>query len=567
MQTQSIRIAIAQINPTVGDLSGNADLIIRYLKHAEGLGSDIVMFPELALTGYPPEDLLHKPKFIDDSLMMLKRLVTEVDDIGAVVGFVDKKGNNLFNAAAIIHKKKIMGVYHKMILPNYGVFDEQRYFTPGVKPLVFTCGGNRFGLAICEDIWRKDGPVEQEVAMGAGAILTINASPYHAGKINEREAVLRAQAKRHRVTLAYANLVGGQDELVFDGQSLVMDAKGACLGRAKAFQEDILLVDVDSPSVGRRPMQGMVAITHSPKQLSPAPLGPREVKPLQPIAEVYEALLLGLRDYVRKNGFSKVVIGSSGGIDSALVATLAVDALGSDNVTTVFMPSRYSSQESEIDARKLAENLKIQCIVLSIELIYKMYLMILEPLFSGLGKNIAEENLQARIRGNILMALSNKFGWLVLTTGNKSEMSTGYATLYGDMAGGFSVIKDVPKTLVYELARYRNAQGAASDSSVAVIPERILTKAPTAELKPNQKDTDTLPAYEQLDPILKAYVEEDKELRKIVLEGFDPATVAGVLAMVDKSEYKRRQAPPGVKITPKAFGRDRRMPITNKYRG
>ncbi len=539
MQKKSLRIAISQINATVGDLEANLKKITQCIYKAKALGVDIISFPELALTGYPPEDLLLKPKFIADNLKKIKELARGVDNIVAVVGFVDKTGRNIYNAAAVIYNRKIQGICHKIFLPNYGVFDEERYFSPGKECLLFKFGKFAFGVDICEDIWHFDGPTKALARSGAKLILNINASPYYAGKIKDREEVVKKQAKTNRIAIAYANLVGGQDELVFDGQSMLVDAKGKLICRAKGFKEDLLIFDMEM-SGGMR--------------LKPQ----KTARPLKPDAEIYEALKLGLYDYCYKNGFQSVVIGLSGGIDSALVAAIAQDSLGKENVTAVFMPTRYSSAESEEDAHKLAQNLKIKLLHISIDEIYNTYLAALKEQFSGLTPNIAEENIQARIRGNILMALSNKFGWLVLATGNKSEMSTGYATLYGDMAGGFAVIKDVPKTLVYKLAHYRNSLGC-------VIPERVLTKEPSAELKPNQKDTDTLPAYATLDPILKAYVEEDKDLTKIVSLGFDKNTVYRVLDMVDKSEYKRRQAPPGIKITPKAFGKDRRMPITNKY--
>ncbi len=560
MHRQALRIAVAQINSTVGDLEGNKQKIIQYIQRARSFGVDIISFPELALTGYPPEDLLLKPKFAHDNLETLKELIKTVDDIAVIVGFVDKKGRDLYNSAAVIYNRKICGIYHKMHLPNYGVFDEKRYFKAGNDPVVFLFGGCAFGVNICEDIWYKEGPTRQQALAGARLILNINASPYHAGKAREREEIIRGQAKSSRAVVAYINLVGGQDELVFDGQSMIVDAQGKIICRAEAFKEDLLITDLDVPLSTSKPDKKIIAITGKALMKEKTPLPKREIGPLEPTAEVYQALLLGLGDYVEKNSFREVVIGLSGGIDSALVATLAADALGKENVIGVFMPSRYSSSESERDARQLAENLGIKFMYISIEQIYKIYLMVLDPHFLGSEKNITEENLQARIRGNILMALSNKFGWLVLTTGNKSEMSTGYATLYGDMAGGFAVIKDVLKTSVYKLAEYRN-------SLSFVIPQRILTKEPTAELKPNQKDRDILPPYDTLDEILKASVEEDKDLSKIVNLGFDKDTVSRVLRMVDKSEYKRRQSPPGIKITPKAFGRDRRMPITNKYKG
>jgi len=556
----SLRIALAQINCTVGDLEGNTQKIIQYVHRSAGFGVDIIAFSELAITGYPPEDLLLKEHFIQDNLEYLRKIVKAVKDTVVIVGFVDKKGRAIYNAAAIIYQQKIFGIYHKMFLPNYGVFDEQRYFAAGSEPQVFKFGRSIFGVNICEDIWHKEGPTKSQAKDSAKLIFNINASPYHSGKIKEREEMVSAQAKSNHAYIAYVNLVGGQDELVFDGQSMVLDSQGKVISRLEAFKEDLLIVDLKLPPGKLKLSKKTTIITDKLTAKDRAVLPVKEIKGLKPAEEVYQALCLGLHDYVVKNGFKKVVVGLSGGIDSGLVATLAVDALGKENVVGVFMPSRYSSNESEVDAQQLAQNLGIKLINIPIEQIYKMYLMVLESHFLGSEKNIAEENLQARIRGNLLMALSNKFGWLVLTTGNKSEMSTGYATLYGDMAGGFAVIKDVPKTLVYKLTRYRN-------SFDPVIPERVITKAPTAELKANQKDTDTLPAYETLDPILKAYVEEDKDLNKIVSLDFDREIVDKVLRMVDKSEYKRRQSPPGIKITPKAFGRDRRMPITNKYRG
>ncbi len=557
---QKLRVALAQINCTVGDIEGNASKISEYIRRAQSICADIVSFPELALTGYPPEDMLLKANFIDDNLKKIKEVAKVVGEIVAVVGFVARKGREIYNAAAVIYKGKIFAVYHKMCLPNYGVFDEKRYFAPGEKSVVLKFGNVLFGVNICEDVWYKNGPTSQEAFCGAKLILNINASPYHMGKIKLREHVIADQAKANKLFMVYTNLVGGQDELVFDGQSMVLDDKGRVIQRLEAFKEDLLAVDLEIPQLKGRCGKTIIKITDKlpVKEKPPLPVQKRGI--LEPVKEVYEALLLGLNDYVKKNGFQKVVLGLSGGIDSSLVASLAVDALGKDNVAGIFMPSRYSSAESAEDARQTAQNLGIKFITISIEQIYKMYLAVLEQHFFGMERNITEENLQARIRGNMLMAFSNKFGWIVLATGNKSEMSIGYATLYGDMAGGFAVIKDVPKELVYKLSRYRN-------SLSQVIPERVFTKEPTAELRPNQKDSDTLPAYDILDPILKAYIEEDKELEKIVSLGFDKGTVSKALKMVDASEYKRRQSPPGIKITPKAFGRDRRMPITNKYRG
>lgn len=556
---QNLRLAIAQMNCTVGDFEGNCAKICASLKKALDMGVDIISFPELAITGYPPEDLLLKTKFIEDNLAALKKMVSCVKDIVAVVGFVDQAKGHIYNAAAVIHEGKIKGIYHKMVLPNYGVFDEKRYFAAGNKPSVFRYGKIIFGINICEDIWHEGKPTALQTALGAHLIININASPYHSGKTEEREEVICAQARGNNTVISYANLAGGQDELVFDGQSMVADSSGKIIARGTAFEEDLIAVDVTVDTASTKSAADTIVICDRITQKTKPPLPKRAVKELEPAEEVYRALLLGLGDYIRKNDFKKVVIAISGGIDSALVATLAVDVLGHDNVVGVFMPSRYTSARSEEDARKLAANLGIKFMSITIEPIFKLSLMSLESQFAGLGRDTAEENLQARIRGNLIMTISNKFGWLVLTTGNKSEMSTGYATLYGDMAGGFAVIKDVPKTLVYELANYRN-------SSDEVIPKSIIEREPTAELKAGQKDTDTLPPYDILDRILKAYVEEDKGFGEIVKMGFDKTVVGRVIELVDKSEYKRRQSPPGIKITPKAFGKDRRIPITNKYR-
>lgn len=554
---RKVRVAIAQIDCTVGDLAGNTDKICRYIRKAGELDADIVSFPELSVTGYPPEDLLLKAQFLADNRAALKRIARSVKKTVAVVGFVDHDGAHPYNAAAVIYRGEVKGIYRKIYLPNYGVFDEKRYFASGDEPSVFRYGDIVFGVNICEDLWHRGRPLALQASAGADLIIAINSSPYHRGKTVEREKVITSQAREHGVAVAYTNLIGGQDELVFDGQSMVVDGNGRIIGRARAFEEDLCAVDIPV-SERRRSCQPVVIAETRPAARRPR-LPRRAIRPLGETAEVYAALTLGLRDYTGKNGFGKVVIALSGGIDSALVTTLAVDVLGKENVVAVYMPSRYSSPRSESDARALAANLGIKLIVISIEPVFKLFLMTLADHFTGLGRDTAEENLQARIRGNLIMTLSNKFGWLVLTTGNKSEMSTGYATLYGDMAGGFAVIKDVPKMLVYKLARYRNARGT-------VIPDSIIRREPTAELKPDQRDEDTLPPYGMLDRILKAYVEEDKGFGEIVAGGFDPATVRRVLDMVDRSEYKRRQSPPGIKITPKAFGKDRRMPITNKYR-
>jgi NAD+ synthase (glutamine-hydrolysing) len=555
-----IRIALAQINCTVGDLPGNCAKIKEYTEKARDRGADIVCFPELAITGYPPEDLLLKHSFISDNIDALKKLSAEISGIVSIIGFVDHDSRGIYNAAAVVSDGAIRGIQRKKHLPNYEVFDEKRYFTPGMKSPVFEMDGVVFGVNICEDIWHARGPIRGQVAEGARLICNINASPYHMGKVAIRQDVLVRQAKRTNVTISYTNLVGGQDELVFDGHSFLVDAQGCLIARASAFQEEMMMVDLDVPLSKPASPENSVVLTRPDTGVRKDRAVARIATELTTGGEIYQALLLGLRDYVIKNGFGKVVLGLSGGVDSALVAVLAADALGKENVTAVFMPSRYSSKESGEDATALASILGIRFLQISIDDAYGIYLSMLESEFYGKEHNITEENLQARIRGNILMALSNKFGCLVLTTGNKSEMSVGYATLYGDMAGGFAVIKDVPKTLVYEVCRYRNSLGN-------VIPERILIKAPTAELRPDQKDTDSLPPYEELDPVLKAYVEEDKDIDSIIAMGYEPDMVRKIIRMVDLSEYKRRQSPPGVRITPKAFGKDRRMPITNKYKG
>lgn len=567
---ESWRVAIAQINCTVGDLKGNCAKIIEYTEKAKDSGADIVTFPELAITGYPPEDLLLKPKFIEDNITALREVSGSIKGVVAVVGFVDRDNGNLYNAASVMYQGEIKGVYRKTLLPNYGVFDEKRYFKSGNKPLVFKLDNLIFGVNICEDIWFDKGPTASQARAGATLILNINASPYHTGKIKVRDEIVRHQASSNNVFIVYSNLVGGQDELVFDGQSMVSDNDGNVIARALAFREDLIVIDIPKDRLTKEQPQkainatakktSIITVVDKVIQTTKPDITWHQGETLSPVAEVYEALVLGLHDYVAKNGFGNVTIGLSGGIDSAIVAALAVDALGKDRVKGVFMPSHYTSKESEEDAGELARNLCINMLEVPIDGIYKAYISTFEPLFKGSKEDITEENIQARIRGNILMALSNKFGWLVLTTGNKSEMSVGYATLYGDMAGGFAVIKDVPKTLVYMLAAFRNANGL-------IIPQRILDKEPTAELKPDQKDRDTLPPYDTLDEILKAYVEEDKHPEEIISSSLEKDVVNRVSKMVDGSEYKRRQSPPGIKITPKAFGKDRRMPITNRYRG
>lgn len=574
---KKIRIGLAQINTTVGDIEGNTEKIISYVKRAEEEGVDIVAFPELCVTGYPPEDLLLKPQFIEDNLSAIKRIRDEVEDIVAVVGFVDRD-MDIHNAAAVIHKRHVIDRYHKMFLPNYGVFDELRYFRPGKSPSVYKLGNILFGINICEDIWYPDGPSRQQAMGGAQFIININASPYHMGKPEYREKMLSTRASDNSTIIAYLNAVGGQDELVFDGQSFVVDQRGELVTRGRQFEEDFILVDLDLEGVfmsrlhnprmrqnGWAESEGLKRVVihgHQFKEEKPQLPQKGASMPLLPLEEeVYRALRLGVKDYVEKNGFQKVLIGLSGGIDSSLVATIAVDALGPDRVDGLFMPSPYTSRESREDVEELVNNLGIECKTISIDGIFSDFLNALSDIFRGTEPGVAEENIQARIRGNLLMAVSNKFGYLVLTTGNKSEMSVGYATLYGDMAGGFAVIKDVPKTLVYKLAEWRN-----SKEGRPLIPERVLIKPPSAELRPDQKDTDTLPPYEVLDRVLKAYVEEDRSFEEILALDCEEDCVKKVIRMIDRSEYKRRQSPPGIKITPRAFGRERRFPITNRYR-
>lgn len=564
---KKLRVSLAQINLTVGDLDGNAGKIIEYIKMARGQGADIVAFPEMAVTGYPPEDLLLKPRFIKDSQETVKTIQEETRGITAIVGFVDGE-KDIFNSAAVLHDGELSAVYRKMYLPNYGVFDEERYFKRGKEPLIIVLDGINIGINICEDIWYPEGPTSTQAMAGAEVIININASPFHYGKWSIRENMVSARAADNSVAIAYVNTVGGQDELVFDGHSMVFSRDGKLIARGRSFEEELITVDLSiSSEFGVRSSEKDICSVkkielpqikdRSPYPAIPAPI---EITPPSAIEEVYKALVLGTRDYVSKNGFKKVVIALSGGVDSALVSAIAVDAVGKENVTTCFLPSVYSSRESREDAEAVAGNLGIKLITIPIQDTFESYLKGLREVFTGLGPDIAEENLQARTRGNIIMALSNKFGWIVLTTGNKSEMSVGYATLYGDMAGGFAVIKDVHKTMVYDLCKYIN-----SLKGKELIPERVLTKAPTAELKPNQTDQDTLPPYEILDPILRAYIEENKGFEDILSLGFDEVTIRKVIRMVDASEYKRRQAPPGIKITPRALGKDWRMPITNRY--
>ncbi len=582
---------MAQINPTVGDIPGNARLIKAWIKEAKKAKADVVAFPELVVTGYPPEDLLLKPRFVADNQRVLDELARECVGIIAVVGYVgqgsmakERAGSpsvlsadrhELSNAAAILAGRRCISTYRKWLLPNYGVFDEGRYFHPGKTLPLIGLRGVTLGVNICEDIWLPDGPTRAQAAAGAEVIININASPFHIGKSRFREQMLATRARENGVIVTYTNTVGGQDELIFDGNSVIIDQNGDVIARAKAFEEDLLVADLNVEAVGRgrlahgrkKSLSGKIAAAVEriaatvPSVRTRSRIVPSLEAPLGEFEEVYKALVLGVKDYVRKNGFKRVVIGLSGGVDSALTAAVAVDALGAGNVLGIFMPSPYTSRESGEDVAELARRLGTDCQTIPITPTFDGYLQSLAPSFHGKPVDTTEENLQARIRGNILMAFSNKFGHLVLTTGNKSEMSVGYATLYGDMAGGFAVIKDVPKTMVYELARLRNRQG-----KTPVIPKRTLDRPPTAELKPDQKDEDSLPPYTVLDPILKAYVEEDRSVEEIVAMGFERATVLRVVSLVDGSEYKRRQAPVGIKITHRGLGKDRRMPITNGYR-
>ncbi len=583
---------MAQMNPTVGDLDGNVRKIVGWLREARKAEADLIAFPELAITGYPPEDLLLKPRFLEENRRALQEVLRQSRGLAVVVGFVGEGGlseqragqpmvvpagrHELSNAAAVIAGGRLVTTYGKRYLPNYGVFDESRYFHPGRRIPVVVLGGVAIGVNICEDIWFPEGPTRAQAAAGADVIVNINASPFHVGKSRLREQMLATRARENGVIVTYTNMVGGQDELVFDGNSLMLDQTGEVIVRGKAFEEELLVADLNVAAVaraklahGRKKWAGdrsreaveRLTVSESARAVKRPKLVPSDATPLEPLEEVYRALVLGVRDYVAKNGFKQVVIGLSGGIDSALTAVVAVDALGPANVLGLFMPSPYTSRESREDVAELAKRMRIAVKTIPIDDPFSAYVKSLAGLFAGRASDTTEENLQARIRGNLLMAFSNKFGHLVLTTGNKSELSVGYATLYGDMAGGFAVIKDVPKTMVYELARLRNRR-----DRTPVIPKRIFDRAPTAELKPDQKDEDTLPPYAILDPILKAYVEEDRAPEEIVEMGFDRATVARVIAMVDRSEYKRRQAPIGIKITHRAFGKDRRMPITNRYR-
>jgi NAD+ synthase (glutamine-hydrolysing) len=572
-----LRVAICQLGPVVGDLAGNVERIVAALGQAEEAGSDLAVFPELAIAGYPPEDLLLKPGFVADNMAALTKVARATGNCAAIVGFVDES-LDLFNSAAVCAAGDIKGVYHKRNLPNYSVFDEQRYFLPGDgAEVLYLIGGARVGVSICEDAWDPTGPLTAQAAAGAELMVNINASPYYAARLAERQRMLATRAADASCALVYVNSVGGQDELVFDGASMVFDAEGHLVASLPQFEEAVAVFDLEvRPAYRKRlldprgrhraPALPQVDISPQPRQTVTARrIGAPRAEPLVREEEIYRALVLGTHDYVYKNGFSEVVIGLSGGIDSSLVATIAVDALGAGSVHGVAMPSRYTTEESNRDAADLAARLGIDHRSIPIEKAHAaMMSMLAGAFFSNVADpsavaGLAEENIQSRLRGVVLMGLSNKFGWLVLTTGNKSELAVGYSTLYGDTAGGFAVIKDVPKTLVYRLCRWRNTKGE-------VIPERVLQKPPTAELRPGQLDTDSLPPYEELDPVLEAYVEGDLTAGELVEAGFDPDLVERVVRLVDLAEYKRRQSPLGVRVTPKAFGRDRRMPITNAYR-
>jgi NAD+ synthase (glutamine-hydrolysing) len=560
-----LRLALCQIDPTVGDLPGNARLIEDGIARARSAGADLVLFGELALTGYPPEDLLLREDFLSDTGAALAEVARAARDITAIVGFPERAEGSVYNAAAVLRWGGVQAVCRKMHLPNYGVFDEQRYFRAGSEPLSIECERVRVGVSVCEDLWVAGDPAAAQAREGASLIVNISASPYHAGKGAERERLFAARAREHGVQIAFCGLVGGQDELVFDGHSFVLDSEGNTIARAAQFAQEMLVCEVrELERVGGGALARADGCRPASRAGRAAATGRVADTPVrEAIAseeeEIYRALVLGLHDYVHKNGFGGVVLGLSGGIDSALVACLASDALGAERVNVATMPSPYSSQDTQRDARELARALGVRMHELAIADAMDAYERTLSADFAGRERDVTEENLQARIRGNLLMALSNKFGWLVLATGNKSEMSVGYTTLYGDLAGGFAVIKDVPKTLVYRLAHWRNGQAGSP------IPASVIEREPSAELRSDQRDRDSLPPYELLDRILYGYVERDRSREQLIAEGMPSREVERVTRLVDGAEYKRRQAPPGIKITERAFGRDRRMPITNAY--
>lgn len=565
-------MAVAQINAIVGNFKYNTDKVKTWVREARKWEADVVLFPELTITGYPPEDLLLKEDFIQKNLAALKKMIPHIKGITAIIGYVEPIRGRLYNSAALVSDGKLVGSYRKTCLPNYGVFDEKRYFHEGTGLVRFTQKGVTLGVTVCEDLWFADGPGKQLCREGnVDVLLNISSSPYHKGKGLGREEMIRSRARQYKSFVVYANLVGGQDELVFDGQSLVIGPSGKLIAHGNSFVEEMMVVDLAIPrKSGRKKatpskLSGIktynIALKEKPDSYK-KPLPEREFRRREEMEEVYEALVLGTRDYILKNGFQKVVIGLSGGVDSAMTAVIAKDALGAENVVGVLMPSPHSSQGSVDDSLQLAANLNIETLTLPIEEAMRAYRGILSEAFPGTASDIAEENIQARIRGNLLMALSNKFGWLVLTTGNKSEYSVGYCTLYGDMAGGFAVLKDVPKVWVYELGWWVNRRDGQT-----TVPEDILTKEPSAELKPDQKDTDSLPPYPLLDKVLARYIEDDRSMKKLLGLGLPASEVRRIVRMVDSNEYKRRQGPPGVKITPKAFGKDRRLPITNHFKG
>ena len=579
------RLALAQINPTVGDIRGNCEKIQQYLDEARRLGADLVAFPEMAVTGYPPEDLLLKKAFVEENMAATRRLAESSHGTAIVVGYVHQ-GERTTNAAAVACDGVLVDTYHKIYLPNYGVFDEERYFTPGSVCPVYEIDGARIGVNVCEDIWYDSGPTSVQRENGAELIVNINASPFHTGKSESRRSMIASRAADNRLFVAYLNTVGGQDELVFDGNSIICGPDGGTVARGPAFRETLIVADLDLDQVDRSSLRRPTWESHEilagigssetvhvsgyrtkeRPALAPPSSGSDAAADMDAVEEVYRALVVGTRDYLGKTGFQRAMVGLSGGIDSALTATVAADALGGGNVLGITMPSRFSSVGSIDDSKELAGNLGIELWEVPIEPAHEAFSSMLEERFRGSEPNVAEENVQARIRGNVLMTISNKYGWIVLTTGNKSEMAMGYATLYGDMAGGFAVLKDVPKTTVYDLCRWRNRNGASFGTGDGVIPQAIIDKPPSAELKEDQLDQDTLPPYEVLDPVIKAYVEDDRGYVEMVDSGFDPAVVRQVMGAVDRNEYKRRQAPPGVKITPRAFGRDWRLPIVNRYR-
>ena len=565
----NLRIAISQMNAVVGDFKYNVNRIQSCLKEATKFRTDLILFPELALTGYPPEDLLLKDDFIAKNKKFLKHLALSVKGIVAVVGYVEKVKKSLYNSAALLHKGKVVGNYRKMILPNYGVFDEKRYFIEGNEPTCFVMNGIKIGLSICEDIWEVNGPGQKVCEEGqADVLINISSSPYFKGKGKTRENMIRQRARQYKAHVVYANLIGGQDELVFDGHSLVVAPDGTFLAKGNAFEEEIIYADLKIyPKTKKQNLKKLINSSirtyHVPAILNnkrKPVIIKRRVRKMESIEEVFKALVLGTRDYMKKNDFGKATVGLSGGIDSALTAVIAAKAIGSENVVGITMPSNYSSRGSIDDSEALAKNLGIRIISLPIKEAMLAYDKILSKVFKNLPLDTTEENLQARIRGNLMMALSNKMGWLVLTTGNKSEFSVGYCTLYGDMAGGFAVIKDVPKKWVYRLSKWIN-----KNEGYALIPETIITKEPSAELRPGQKDTDSLPPYSLLDKVLARYIEEDQGMEELRGMGLPMKEVKKIVKLVDNSEYKRRQGPPGIKITPKAFGKDRRLPITNCY--